>query len=387
MKIVVIDDEILVRRGIMSMNWEYYGIEVAGEAADGETGLELVRRTLPDIVLSDIRMPKMDGLTMIRMIRDEFPEMKIIILSVLEDFESVRNALRLGVTDYVQKFLMGPDELLETVLNIKRIQDCTGKARPISKHDTLPDKLSDCELEKPEADFYGQALRPEDGARTHAAVSTSINFFAVEHLKQYYTVLEGPEEAIAREGFERLFPLDADECIAEQNIKNEICLWVSTVVSLMQEWGGNIQQFWNHSSPYNQISQAATYQQLRGWCLDFHMLAWETLHILKASHHRIEICKVIDYLHAHYMDQIQVTDMAHLTNLSVNYFSYLFSKEMGEPFVNYLQKVRVERAKELLRSNQLHWIDVGEQVGFRSTKYFAKIFKKYTSVSPSQYKY
>jgi two-component system response regulator YesN len=119
-RLAVIDDEVLVRKGIVSsIDWNHYDIDIVGEATDGISGMELIRATKPHIVLTDIRMPHMDGLELTRMIHKELPETKILILSVLEDFQTVREALRLGVVDYVQKLLMTPDELLNAVIRIK----------------------------------------------------------------------------------------------------------------------------------------------------------------------------------------------------------------------------------------------------------------------------
>jgi two-component system, response regulator YesN len=118
-RVVIIDDEAFVRRGIItSIPWEEHNIDVVGEQSDGKSGLKLIRESNPNIVITDIRMPNMDGLEMIQHIRSEFPDIKILVLSVLEDFSTLREALRLGVDDYINK-LTEPEELLERVLRLK----------------------------------------------------------------------------------------------------------------------------------------------------------------------------------------------------------------------------------------------------------------------------
>lgn len=104
MKLCVIDDIKSVADMITTrIPWEEYGIEAAGSALDGDEGLELVLRVKPDIVLSDIRMPRMDGLEMTRRILEALPRCKIIILSAYTDFAYAQQAIRLGAFDFVKK--------------------------------------------------------------------------------------------------------------------------------------------------------------------------------------------------------------------------------------------------------------------------------------------
>ena len=78
-KVFLVEDEFIVREGIKNMNWEAYGLSFCGEASDGELAFPLIKREHPDIVITDIRMPFMDGLELSRLIKKELPEIKIII--------------------------------------------------------------------------------------------------------------------------------------------------------------------------------------------------------------------------------------------------------------------------------------------------------------------
>ncbi len=98
------DDERLIVRGLSSVvPWAELGCEVAGTAYDGKGGLELIRTLKPDIVLTDIRMPNMDGLTMLAAIRSEHPEIQTAVLTAYRDFDYARQALTLGVCRYLLK--------------------------------------------------------------------------------------------------------------------------------------------------------------------------------------------------------------------------------------------------------------------------------------------
>lgn len=104
LKVVVIEDEELVRRGIvMAVDWASVDCEVVGEASNGEAGLETILREHPDIVVTDIRMPRMDGLEMLRRLREEGCGASVILLTAYSDFTYAQSALKLGAVDYLLK--------------------------------------------------------------------------------------------------------------------------------------------------------------------------------------------------------------------------------------------------------------------------------------------
>ena len=108
LKIFLVEDESIMREGLRdNMPWQQFGYEFVGEASDGEMALPLIRKTRPDVLLTDIKMPFMDGLTLSRMVAKEFPNMKIIILSGHDDFDYARQAIQIGVEQYINK---GNDE-------------------------------------------------------------------------------------------------------------------------------------------------------------------------------------------------------------------------------------------------------------------------------------
>lgn len=103
-KVVIIDDEPIIVTGLTKMlPWERYGCEVAGTAANGLEGLSVIREKKPDIVISDIYMPRMDGLSMAAALKSEFENMELTILTGYRDFELAQQAIKLGVTRFVLK--------------------------------------------------------------------------------------------------------------------------------------------------------------------------------------------------------------------------------------------------------------------------------------------
>ncbi len=114
-KVVIIDDEPIIVEGLSkTIDWGKWDAKVTGFAYDGTEGLELIRNEKPDILISDIAMPNMDGLAMIAAVKSEFPFMQIAILTGYRDFDYAKEAIHLGVT----RFLLKPskhDELEEAI--------------------------------------------------------------------------------------------------------------------------------------------------------------------------------------------------------------------------------------------------------------------------------
>lgn len=109
-RIIVVEDEATVRRGIvLTIDWNELGCVVVGEAANGTEGVELASRLNPDIIITDVKMPRMDGVEMIQQLRNSGCKSKFIILTAYGDFRYAQSALRLGVSDYLLKPLKDGD--------------------------------------------------------------------------------------------------------------------------------------------------------------------------------------------------------------------------------------------------------------------------------------
>ena len=122
-KMMIVDDEKRTRESIADyIDWNSIGVEISALAGNGEEALELMETNKPDILLSDIRMPHLDGIKLAEIVTKRFPEMKIIFLSAYTDKEYLKSAISLKVENYVEKPI-NPDELLETVGTIVKDLD------------------------------------------------------------------------------------------------------------------------------------------------------------------------------------------------------------------------------------------------------------------------
>ncbi len=103
-KLIIADDEQLVRKGlVLTTDWNRYGCEVVGEASNGLEGYELIKKTKPSLVITDVRMPGLDGIRMIEQLKRDGIKSEFIVISGYSEFEYAKQALKLGVTDFLVK--------------------------------------------------------------------------------------------------------------------------------------------------------------------------------------------------------------------------------------------------------------------------------------------
>jgi two-component system response regulator YesN len=119
-KVFLVEDEIVVREGIRNnILWEQYGFLYSGDAPDGELALPLIRQIQPDLLITDIKMPFMDGLALIELVRKELPKTKIVIISGYDDFSYAQQAIRMGVEQYLLKPI-AKEKIAETLVSLQK---------------------------------------------------------------------------------------------------------------------------------------------------------------------------------------------------------------------------------------------------------------------------
>ena len=122
-RIILVDDEEEVRKGIIrKIDWNHLGFEVVGDAENGAEALEKIEQLEPEVVMTDIRMPFMDGLALTERIRQKYPSMKVLIFSGFDDFEYAQQAIKLNVTEYILK-PVNVEELSEILTRVRKNLD------------------------------------------------------------------------------------------------------------------------------------------------------------------------------------------------------------------------------------------------------------------------
>ena len=119
-KVLLVDDEKLALEYLEDIiNWEYYGFEIVGITTDAEQALKLFRKHRPHLVISDVRMPTMSGLELVTMIREIDKRVHILFMSGYKNFSYVKQAIRLGIDDYLLKSDVDEESFLQKILGLK----------------------------------------------------------------------------------------------------------------------------------------------------------------------------------------------------------------------------------------------------------------------------
>lgn len=222
-RIILVDDEEEVRKGIIrKIDWETLGFQVVGDAENGEEALEMIEQLEPDMVMTDIRMPYMDGLTLSAKIRQKYPSIKILIFSGFDDFEYAQQAIKLNVTEYILKPVNveelteilnrvheNLDEEIEQRRDVRRLRESYQRSLPIIRElflndlvkgnadmTTAEEKLREYQVDILDARKWLVAvinMEPEEAAeglpatlhRERELIPISVKQLVEDHLKSY----------------------------------------------------------------------------------------------------------------------------------------------------------------------------------------------------------
>lgn len=346
MKVLIVDDEILVRKGIaMGIDWHTLGFEVVLEASHGIEAFELVKREQPELVFTDICMPKMGGIELIDQIKMAYPDTVIIVLSCLNEAETIREALRFNrAIDFIPKLSLSTEELKDIVVRAKS--------------------------------YIVEGHREE------------------KKYPSIFTLEKMHELQMAIEAF--------DEIAAIELVKNMLyeAIEIGHTLETFYEWQDIIGVFSNHTRMLGgELSQVMvsnqSYQLYLNQTKNLDTLAAMIPPLVRAfflmfeslTSHYIgkDIKLVIKYIHEHYQEAIMLSDVADQIGLNHFYISRLFKKQMGINFSDYLNKFRIQVAKRLLDTTECSISEIGELVGYNSESYFSRIFKSYEGCSPRAY--
>lgn len=340
-KVITIDDEPMIKKMLRKLIDETGQFQVVAEAEDGEEGLRLIKQHAPDLIMTDIRMPIMDGLELLQEMERKHLSANVIILSGYNDFTFAQQAIRFGVTDYLLKPVK-PVHLKEA---LDRILERLDKAKQ-----TFNDRGKLIQL----INSHVQAISENTWMLNEEA--------AVQELKQFDNALNqlAVEESQLRNAyFELLCHLDAS--LSDKGIR----FFDDEETERMP---GQADQLFNHVSALL-TSVMSQIRQSRNW----------------GSHHGIQ--KAVEYMKQHFTSEaFSMQDVADHVNMSPAHFSRSFKEEMGFAFIHYLTQLRVDKAKEMLADPDCKTVDIANAIGYADYPHFAKVFKKYCGLTPTEYR-
>lgn len=359
LRLAIIDDEEETRQIMVDfIDWETYGISVIGEASDGFAAYELINTQRPDIVLIDIQMPGMTGLEVLEKIRQEdVVSPAFIIISGYDDFDFARKALSLSAVDYLLKPFRPDDVILAIQRSIRHL-----------------------EL------IRNYNLTRETGANAKALFGSNPLDFSLLHYpsREEHHLLDclrtnSRDTALIslRAFMERLCELNASK---ESQFNCAIILYVE-ICRFLMERGACFQK--PYFDDWDGAAGGAPYD-LYGTLEAIILEALSLVETNDISH--IYVNSAMQYIKTHYNEPLSLENVANAINLSAPYLSALFSKVLGTTFINYIQSIRIEAAKELLRSTTLKVYEVAYQIGYDDEKYFSQVFRKAEGISPSQFR-
>ena len=352
LKVFLAEDEVIVREALRdSIPWKEHGFVFVGEASDGEMALEMVRELKPDIVITDIKMPFMNGLTFSRYVSEELPDTKIIIISGYDDFEYARQAVELHVDRFLLKPVTKADMISALENTRRRIEQERAKTASLRQSaPSAPDTLELSGFDPAVLRSFIEAGRAEE---TDAFV------------ERFFRSLHGAEQSV-------LF-------------KNYLLVSIRIrVANALQDAGVSGEKL---AELVPDFPMDCSGEELRRYLNSVlkKVISLRDNTLRKAGGDLVE--DALRYINDNYCsDEISLNTAARAINVSSNYLSTIFSQKVGDSFIEYLTKKRMQRAKQLLRETDMRSGEIALAVGYKDPRYFSYVFKRTQSCTPSEYR-
>lgn len=339
-KLLIADDEKIIRESVSELiDWEALDIQITACCKNGLEALDAIMDTAPDIVMTDIRMPGIDGLELIGKIRSLDPRIQFIILTGHPEFDYARRALQYGVREYLLKPI-SEEAIIDAVKN-------AAAALPEYASPAIG-RLMIQLLDAHASDDREQARHLLSNFLAHSIRLEELRHLGIALFMELHT---------------RFGPLNHEDMsqftgriLSEPDMDSLRAIIIDQTVSLLfaEEEGSALTSPAKNGRGKDSIADA-----------------------------------VKSYVSSHLDDEnLSLKYIAeNLLYINVNYLSRAFTKQSGEKFSNYLNRTRIEKAKNMLcRNTQENIHAIAEAVGFGGNpQYFSQVFKKYAGMTPSQF--
>ncbi|WP_058301285.1 response regulator transcription factor [Gorillibacterium timonense] len=411
MNILIVDDESFVRRSLSDMlNTAGAKWTVAGEAENGLDALDILAQVPIDLIISDIRMPGMDGLSLAQHVRQHYPGTELVLLTGYQDFAYARQAIQYGVKDYLVK-PSSVEDILELVANLqeqleKRKQEA--QLNRLRQKNLLEKRLHDLLYGIPLPYFDESIIPPYDSfivltvllknetltpGWKESTLYNAVRNIAEDWFLPYGRAIGMIEE---QEGPIVLFLHSLSESDSEEDrllaasfvselaaiLKCSFCLGLSERHKSLESL----------SSAYRESLQAARLAKKSPDATVTHILdvqecaapAQMEEHIrVKASRRVISL--TVEAMERRLEEDLTLKTIAEELYMNPTYLGRIFKEDIGESFSSFLTGLRIAKAKALLDDITVKVYEVSERVGFKDPAYFSYIFKKHVGITPQDY--
>lgn len=372
-KVLFAEDELLVRLGLQnSIPWESFQMELGALAENGIEAFQLFESIRPDVLITDLRMDGLDGIELVKRVREIDKECAIVVISCMNDFETLRKLVPYNINSYVLKASISIDEVCDVLRNVQeylvRTGRKTGDAESVS--DKLEVHISKYLLGKIENCIWEDAdgmdymllfgLKEEDQSKINELAMDFIYELVRRQLPGTLLIpLKEKEFLVFYENEER----NIEERIKRINHSIEDFLGVRFVIAYCNRKQAEDLKNWFHRAYVQQFN--INYDDNRGKAL---------------------IQKAVSYMEEHYQENLSLKDISKIIGLSGSYFSHLFKQETGKNYIEYLNEIRLERAMKDLNNSDEKIVVIAQKHGFQNLEYFSRYFKKKTGESPAKWR-
>lgn len=427
-KLMIVDDEYEIRQGLRSFDYSSYHIDVVADCENGLFALQAMMNEQIDLLVTDIRMPLMDGLELAEKVAGRYPHMKVIILSGYDDFEYARTCMKHGALDYLLK----PLDFEDYGKILARAVQLIEQERAHELQRAAWERKAKLSVQHLRQRFLRDLLLAEMKEEAFELESSAAEIMLEEHSEYVVCLLRFSEYPNRPKGVGDkdwsliLFTLDnlmqdlwdkgyhyvdADgQCaliwtdraaIAGYKEKPEsLAVELEQLIQRLKQFRGLFKSKLIYSigtvvQQPNQIccsyqAAAALFRQedLNNGAVPL-IAAVETVEALRHTEqingHRL-IQEAKQYIEQNYDRTITLDDVAQYVHLNASYLSFLFKELTGQKYIDYITSFRIEKAKSLLKHTNHKVHEVGEMVGYENPRYFTLVFKKYAKLSPIEYR-
>lgn len=349
LKVLIADDDKLVRKGLIAtMPWSDFGMRVVGEASNGQKAYEFIEQNEIDLLITDLAMPVMSGIELMRKLAYEYPHIWMVVLTFHQDFETVQEALRIGAIDYIAKVQLEEEEA-ENVLRRISERIARGHQRDMQQ-------------------------RPDDREKAKSAGPSAISDRDWSNVRDSWSSLQWI-----------MNDTKFDDNVAQlRRMKLPMPRLVSLFQEAMMEWTrivpGHLVQ------PNVPLQSFESWTDLEEWLVKARKRLRNALSKPYSEEVTQSILKAVSFMNKHLSEELRVADVAKQAAMSRSYFSLCFKDIIGKSFHDYLRDARLANAKAMLKETANPIYRVAQQCGYPNEKYFTRVFREQIGMLPSEYR-